>query len=83
VFAVPRPGDDDFKFEDWCAEHPDLFVVVSERRPRPAQVVLHRTTCALLVPETTDGPHLRTCGTRAILVDSFTESEIAQCSACL
>ena len=83
VFTVPRPGDDDSKFREWAAAHPDLFVVVGERRPRAPRVMLHTTGCARLVPEATEGPRLRTCGTRATLVDAFPLSEIVECPACL
>jgi hypothetical protein len=83
VFTVPKPGDDDTRFREWCAEHSDLFVVVSERRPRPPRVMLHRTTCARLTPDDTDGPHLRTCDTRETLDYVFSASEIVECPECL
>jgi hypothetical protein len=83
VFTVPRQGDDDTKFREWTAANRDLFVVVSERRPRPRQVELHSAGCTRLIPAVTEGPHLRTCGTRETLEDAFSESEIVACPACL
>jgi hypothetical protein len=83
VFTVPKRGDDDTRFREWCAENPDLFVAVSERRPRPPQVVLHRTTCTRLRPEDTDGPHLRTCDTRETLDYVYSDWQIVECSVCL
>jgi hypothetical protein len=78
VFGGPRPGGDDTLFRDWCVENPELFAVVSERRPRPPHVELHRTGCALLLREEAmpAGGYLRTCGDRETLDDYFSDSEI-------
>jgi hypothetical protein len=83
VFVVPRPGTYEAEFREWCAEHPDLFVVVTERRPRAPQVFLHRATCTLPTPDAAAGPHLWECGPRALLEDAFSQSEIIPCRVCL
>jgi hypothetical protein len=83
TFPVPRPGTYEAEFSDWCAEHPDLFVVLTERRPRAPQVFLHRATCTCLTPEAAAGPHLWQCGPRTLLEDAFSESEIIPCGVCL
>lgn len=84
VFTSPHPGDSDFKFRHWAAANPDLFVVVSERRPRPSQVQLHRAGCARLSAREMMpvGKYLRTCGSRETLEDAFSDSEVVPCQAC-
>lgn len=62
VFDVPRARGDDSKFREWCAEHSDLFVVVTERRPRAPRVALHRATWTA---SRQTSPPAGTCGVAA------------------
>ena len=85
TFTVPRSGDPDTKFREWVAANPDLFVVVTERRPRAPRVELHSARCSRLVAEETMpvGMYLRACDTRKTLEDHFSESEVVPCLDCL
>jgi hypothetical protein len=85
---VKVAGLDDSGFLEWVAGHPDGFVVVSERRPRPPRVVLHRATCDAIGA---GAPHdsalgrsyLRVCGLDgAVLEEHFAASEVRHCPLC-
>lgn len=82
-----HPGDDS-SYLAWLRGHPDGFVVVSERKPRPAYVVLHRATCTAVggdapYPKELGDSYLRVCGARDVLEEYFADSEVRSCPFCL
>jgi hypothetical protein len=47
--------DDDAGYLAWVHQHPDGFVVNTERRPSPSYLMLHRADCAFITRPSEQG----------------------------
>ena len=47
--------DDDSGYLRWLAEHPDQFVLNTDRVPKPGYLILHRATCRTISVHTSRG----------------------------
>ena len=72
--------DNDTGYREWLAGHQeaDSYVLNAERNPKPAYLILHRTTCHTISGEPARGAQwthdfIKICGARAEL-ESFARS---------
>lgn len=82
--------DDDQEYLRWIAEHPDGYVVNTNRQPRPAYLVLHLANCGAISGRPTNGSswtgrYLKMCAPQiAPLTDWATElgGNLRRCGRC-
>ncbi|MFD5827306.1 hypothetical protein [Lentzea sp. NPDC060358] len=77
---MQRFSNDDAGYQRWLAAHPDLYVLNTERTPRPSYLVLHRATCRTITGTPARGrqwtaEYLKVCGSRAEL-ETFALNEV-------
>lgn len=57
--------NDDAGYRQWLKDHPNGFVVNSERIPNPSYLILHRATCYYISNDTTRNytttSYIKTC----------------------
>jgi hypothetical protein len=88
TFIKYDTDDDDSAYLGWLASHPGDFVIISERTPRAAHVILHRATCSSIGAEATHDEalghsYVRVCGPHDLLEEQFRYSEVRLCQICL
>jgi hypothetical protein len=77
---MQRYTDDDDSYLSWIAQHPDGFVVNTDRNPNPNYLVLHRSTCRTISGRPSRGSswtadYTKICGGRPEL-ESWARNEI-------
>lgn len=80
--------DDDESYLRWLSDHPDGYVINTNRRPSPGYLMLHRADCRLISGPSTGttftGEYSKVCGTTSQL-EAFAQNlsgHASQCRVC-